>query len=358
MLENNIVAASLSQNGNSLRDFGGQLLYLNQGHRWNFLAGYVHAPFITGGLIFGDTTLTDNAGNQVPGQFEAQVLQRTYLDQVAVGTQYPLSQTHRFEFNLSANHIGYNIEEDRLTAVGGQIIDESVVQLPHPPGLTYYQGTAAFVGDYSYFGFTSPIAGARYRLEVDPTFGSLSYEGVLADLRRYFFLRPVSFAFRAVHYGRYGSGSDDPRLYPIYLGDEQLVRGYSTGSINIGECGAQVNINGTCPVFDRLVGSRIAVANAELRIPLFGTEQLGLINFPYLPTEIAPFFDAGVAWTSTQSPTIEFARNTDKRVPVFSTGVSARVNLLGYAVLEVYWAKPFQRPGRSSVWGFQVAPGW
>ncbi len=46
------------------------------------------------------------------------------------------------------------------------------------------------------------------------------------------------------------------------------------------------------------------------------------------------------------------------RIPVFSTGVSFRFNLMGYAILEAYAAHPFQRPKQNWVWGFQLAPGW
>src|SRR5690606_271790 len=98
------------------------------------------------------------------------------------------------------------------------------------------------------------------------------------------------------------------------------------------------------PAFSRLFGTRVAVANLELRIPLFGVSELGLINFPIVPIEIAPFLDAGLAWTSEETPTLDFSRRTDARVPVFSTGLSARANILGYFVLEAYYAYPFQRP--------------
>jgi hypothetical protein len=43
---------------------------------------------------------------------------------------------------------------------------------------------------------------------------------------------------------------------------------------------------------------------------------------------------------------------------VFSSGVSARFNLFGFAVLEAFWVKPYQRPTRGGFWGFQLAPGW
>jgi len=45
-------------------------------------------------------------------------------------------------------------------------------------------------------------------------------------------------------------------------------------------------------------------------------------------------------------------------VPVFSAGVSARFNILGYLVLEAYYAYPFQRPGKGGHLGFNIAPGW
>jgi hypothetical protein len=50
--------------------------------------------------------------------------------------------------------------------------------------------------------------------------------------------------------------------------------------------------------------------------------------------------------------------NNEERVPVFSAGISARVNVLGYLVVEAYYVKPFQRPGVGSHFGFQIQPGW
>ena len=97
--------------------------------------------------------------------------------------------------------------------------------------------------------------------------------------------------------------------------------------------------------------------NAELRIPVLGVPEYGLLNFPYLPLTVSPFFDAGAAWTGTES--VNFSSDAAvKRIPVMSAGVSARVNVLGYAVLEAYYAHPFQRPGKSWVYGIQVMPGW
>lgn len=121
----------------------------------------------------------------------------------------------------------------------------------------------------------------------------------------------------------------------------------------------------------------MAVFNAELRIPLLGSPQFGLINFPYVPLELSPFFDAGLAWTSDQSPELRWSKGNEQtpascansgsplfvppcatRIPVFSAGISARLNVLGYMIVEMYYAHPFQRPLRDWVFGVQLAPGW
>jgi outer membrane protein assembly factor BamA len=168
----------------------------------------------------------------------------------------------------------------------------------------------------------------------------------------------VTFAFRLFHYGRYGPGGDDPRLSELFVGDPYFVRGYNVTSFTATECSALVTGTGSCPLLTRLEGSRIGVVNAELRIPLLGVSQFGLINFPYLPTTISPFFDGGMAWTSTSHPVLTLNPNTTGDAPVFSAGVSARFNVLGYIVAEVYYAYPFQRPGVGGQWGFQILPGW
>jgi len=220
-----------------------------------------------------------------------------------------------------------------------------------------FESSLAYVGDNSFFAFTSPIAGQRFRLEVSPTIGTLSYQTLLADYRRYFLMRPVSFAFRGMHYGRYGKAAADNRLAPLFLGYPSLVRGYDTGSFDASECSD--SRDASCPEFDRLIGSKIGVASAELRIPLFGTEEFGLLNFPFLPTEIAPFVDAGLAWDAGDDVVFGFERDGDSfRVPVFSAGMTARMNVLGYLVAEVYYAYPFQRPDKGWHFGFNIAPGW
>ncbi|HEY2856474.1 MAG TPA: hypothetical protein VGJ18_26765 [Gemmatimonadaceae bacterium] len=376
------IATAIQANG-TVRDIGGAVYYTNLRNRWNYGAGLEHVPYLTGGIVYDTAT--------VNGQFCQtcaidQILERIYIDQASLFSQYPFDQTRRVEFNVSATRLGFQAEVDKLIIDPiGVVQGEERQSLPAPPSIYYAQPEIAFVGDNSFAAYTSPVSGQRYRLSYSPTIGNISFQTLLADYRRYMFMRPATFAFRILHYGRYGKDAESGRLSPLYLGEETLIRGYGFGSLSGAECGVGASQQSTCPVFDRMLGSRLGVFNAELRIPLIGSSEFGLLNFPFLPTEIAPFFDAGVAYTSDQAPDWRFSTNpadaaqrvsqncqnstpqnnlngfgiacTD-RIPVFSTGVSARVNFLGYMIFEAYLAHPFQRPGKSWVWGFQLAPGW
>ena len=336
----------------TLKDIGAQAVYNNAEHRvnWALVAG--HIPYLTGRTAVGP-------GDSPNTRIIQQQLDRIFVDQAQSFAYYPLSTTRRFEVNTGFTRYSFDREiNEYLVSLNGQIIDQRRYDAESPyRSLNLIETGAAYVGDNSYFGFTSPVAGQRFRVEVSPTFGTLQYQSLLADYRRYFFFRPTTFAFRAIHYGRYGRDQENEILPPLFLGYETLVRGYSMESFDAAECSnAQSNV---CPEFDRLIGTRIGVASLEYRLPLIGTEELGLINFPFLPTEISPFIDVGVAWDQRDGPTFEFARRSENlRIPVASAGLSARFNILGYVVLEAYYAYPFQRPDKGWHFGFNLAPGW
>ena len=114
----------------------------------------------------------------------------------------------------------------------------------------------------------------------------------------------------------------------------------------------------SCPEYDRLFGSRIAVLNLELRVPLLGTRDFGLFRAPAFPTEGVLFVDIGAAWSSGDPVTWEFKRNTTERVPVVSAGVAARILLGGFLPIQFYYAVPFQRPPEDRMFGFVISTGW
>jgi Tol biopolymer transport system component len=371
------IFAAIQANG-TVKDIGGAVQYTNLRNRWNWGAGLQHIPYLTGGVYI------DTASAGGPGGYSInQLLQRIYIDQAQVFTQYPFSTTRRFEFSANVTHYGFDTQVYRtIFDASNLVVGEEQNSLPSQYKPVWFaEPSVALVGDNSFNAFTGPVQGGRYRLQYSVTAGSVDYQTALADYRKYLFMRPFTLAFRGMSIGRYGGGAEDVNTsWPIYLGEETLIRGYGYGSFTNDECAAASSgASVGCPAFDRLFGSKVAVANAEFRIPLFGTEGFGLLNFPYLPTEVSPFFDAGVAYTNAQGPDFRFATSAPvpsscqgtptnaqvqayypctSRIPVFSTGVSFRMNLMGYAILEAYLAHPFQRPQKNWVWGFQLAPGW
>jgi len=152
-----------------------------------------------------------------------------------------------------------------------------------------------------------------------------------------------------MQYGRYGRDSDDLRLQSVYIGLPGLVHGYSSGSFEPQEC----PFTGGCPAFDQLFGTRVAVANAEVRFPVWGLFKPREMYGP-LPLEMAVFADAGVAWYQGERP----AFLGGGRGLVRSAGLAARVNVLGYAVFELAYVRPFDRPQRGWLWQFNIVPGF
>jgi len=350
------VAVQTSSLSASLTEIGVDAYYLNQENRWNWGVTASHIPYIATQIS------TRPVDIEIDSQAVTAVEVRQDVQSVTVNggsllALYPFSTTQRFEAEAGYTHYGYSIESDYRYYVGGTEVASTTKTGDAPDGLNLFIGSTALVGDNSHFAFTSPVDGTRYRLEAGVTAGSLTFGTALADFRHYFFWNPVTLAVRALHYGRYGGDAESDRISPLFLGYPNYVRGYESSSFDLSEC-SNGGVDGTCPEFDRLLGSRMAVGNLEFRVPVFGTSQLGLINFPYLPLELGAFLDAGVAWTATEAPSFRFDRNTSDRVPVFSTGLTARANLLGYLVLEVYYAYPFQRPEKGAHFGFQIAPGW
>lgn len=356
ILNNKVVGTTLYSDG-GIRGIGAEALYLNQRRRLNWGVGVGHIPYVVGaGASVRDTTLTV-WGEPMNALIYEQQLGRIYLDQASLMGRYPLSQTRRLEIGASINRQSFGIESFRTFVVGNAVVGQDRGNVGGLPALNYTQANLAYVGDYSSFGITSPIAGGRYRFEVSPMFGDLSFHTVLADYRRYLFLEPVTFAVRGMHNGRYGSDAEASGwISPLFVGYSSLVRGYSPESFSNAECSG--GSGAACPEFERLIGSRIGVASAEVRVPVFGPRALALIPFP-IAVEVAPFVDGGVAWTSDQSPTLDFANVANgARTPVFSAGVSSRFNVFGALILDVFYVNPFQRERKGSHWGFQLQPGW
>jgi outer membrane protein assembly factor BamA len=224
------------------------------------------------------------------------------------------------------------------------------------------------VYDNALFSYTSPFAGQRYRFEVAPTIGTLQFTSLTTDYRRYLFLRPFTLALRGLHFGRYGR--DEAALSPVFLGYPHMIRGYGYGSVTDGcrdELQGDAQGGQDCAVFEELFGSRVGVANAELRFPLVRQLVLGSsMGLP--PIEGFAFLDAGTSWgalTLRNGQVLEThptwrrgsTANLTERGILTSGGVGARVNVFGYLILEAAYVNPFDR-AKGWHWQFSMQPGF
>ncbi|HEY8537205.1 MAG TPA: hypothetical protein VIL25_12165, partial [Vicinamibacterales bacterium] len=215
LLGDHLLGATAQIQGD-IRDFSGQLAYLNRKSRlgWGGIAEQLsyRSGFITQRLepVDGRPAIIDEIT-----QF------RQYYRQVSGIMEYPFSRAQRFEFSGGLRSIGVSAERisQAFDLATGQFLGERREDLPGLDTVNMAEGAAALVFDTSIFGPTSPLLGRRYRLEAAQTVGGLTFTSLLADFRQYLMpVRPLTLAGRGVVVGRMGRDIDDPRLTPLFLG--------------------------------------------------------------------------------------------------------------------------------------------
>ena len=345
-------------------------VYINRQHRWNYGVAAQRSPYLAGGR----RTVQEGGLN---GNLRDQILIYRLFDTNVTGiAQYPFSQVQRVEFNAGVRRIAQDVQIREViyqpVISGGQVVDyvptdyqESEENLG---SFNLAEGSAALVYDNAVFSYTAPFAGQRYRFEASPTLGDLQFTSITADYRRYLWLRPFTLAFRGLHFGRYGR--DEALLNSVFLGYPSLMRGYGYGSVTNGcenELRQQANGGEECEVYQELFGSRIAVANLELRFPVLRQTVVGRsLGFP--PIDGFAFFDAGTAWGELMANNGDVVRTTptfrrgvaagfEDRGILTSGGVGARMNLFGYIIVEAAYVNAFERP-EGWHWQFSFQPGF
>lgn len=336
--------------------FAGEAVYLNQERRFQWGARAARIPYVSSATLLS-RQLVDVNGTQIPADVIERLFVTEQVSELSLLGQYPFSLSNRFEVALGVTGIDFERELERIVLPDTAPGFREELGLPSPPGLHLEQVSAAFVRDTSRYGLVSPVSGSRLRAEARWTSGDLDFRTARLDYRRYFLREPWTFAFRALHLGRRGADAEDPRLAPLDVGQNSLVRGYELGSFDVSEC-THVPGVATCPELERLIGSRIGVLNFEARLALFGTEDFGVFDIPAAPTEAFFFIDAGAAWSSGESVDLRFDRDTIDRVPVFSAGIGLRSVVLGALPIEFFYAKPFQRRDGAAEFGFRLGVAW
>ncbi len=364
--------ATLLQVNGSFQDIAAIVGYNNRKSRWNWGVSGGQIPVLNRRFGF---SFDPNTGGFLEQELRLRQTSREFMGSLI----YPINRVQRVEFSGRYQNISYDYELiTRTLSPAGSLLDETKEEFPKcerdediffelctPRALNLGTATAALVYDNTFFGYTGPVLGQRYRLQIAPTVGSLNYVGALADYRRYFMpVAPYTLAGRILHFGRYGSGGEDLRMQALFLGYQQLVRGYDSGSFGFNECASPPSggssfvglDNSPCPIYDQLFGSRLITANFELRTPI--PQGLGLSPLPGLPPiTVAFFFDAGVAWWTTNRALV-LGGNQDPWSPVTSYGIAGRLNLFGVALLEIDFVHPNNRPEKGWYWQFGFSPGF
>ncbi|NND06973.1 MAG: hypothetical protein HKN87_11385 [Saprospiraceae bacterium] len=351
----NQIFSSLAMNG-EIYDFGGQVRYVNTRKKIGYGFGLQHIPIRYS--YYQDRRqdqLETNSGTFDVFNYPYTTV-RYFIDGASALAQYTFSRTLRLESNLAFTRYSsrvdqynnyYTILQSGNDLFPGNYIGQDRERQPSIPGFNLYSTGLALVGDNSNFGLTSALQGYRYRIGADHYVGDFSYSTILVDLRKYFWFDKFNVSFRALHYGRYGNDANVRTLGFLYSIDPTLVRGYSSGAL-----GRTNDVQGL--TLEQLEGSKLLVGNAEIRLPFTGPERLSLIKSGLLITELAAFFDFGMAWKDND----QFGEGgTLEPQPVMSTGISCRINLFGAMILEPYYAKPL-REGAGWNFGLNFVPGW
>lgn len=350
VLGNNQLYAGAVLNGD-IQDAGGQISYINQKNRIGWGINASHIAYQTGGYQRIEYPTVEIQ----PGVTETMLksifgLERVFQQRIGGSIFYPLSVTKRVEAGVATEFYSSRITEySDYYFLDSRYYASDRKKLPKGPTLNLNNINAAFVGDNSYFGMTAPLQGWRYRFGVEQYFGDFNFTTLLADARKYFYLKPVTLAVRGLGYARTGGTSTEfSYQYPLFAGNSFFVRGYDRAVYSATDDSLFVY---------RTIGSKMLVGNFEIRLPFTGPRQLSLIKSNFLVSDLNLFFDAGVAFYETSDLKSDaFFKHT----PIFSTGVSLRVNLFGYLVLEPYFAIPLSAPESERSWrfGLNFIPGW
>jgi len=329
--------------------------YTNIGRRLQVSSGFSQFPYY---FLSNDSLLPTG---QVGVDIEKQEITTYIARNLFTTTAYPLNRFTRFEvgagFNSIArrrNFISRNIYN--LSSAGPFQWDGSVKD----PSLNYAETHLAFVSDNSLMGYTGPIYGRRFRFQVTPVFGGLNWIEYLGDYRRYdaILFNYLTLATRG--YASLSIGRDETQFMK-YAARPDLVRGYDRNNLLFLSCPVLGASSHNCSAV-QLLGSRIAVANAELRFPLIRRLELGLLPIALPPLEGNVFFDAGMAWSRGQTVygqiPVDYNANL-QRYPLRSYGFGLRLNFFNYALLRWDYAVPLDQPGgRKGFWTWSLWPAF
>ncbi len=250
-----------------------------------------------------------------------------------ISMSYPLNKFYRLEGGLSF----LNVSKENLDDAS-EPIDKVSFLIP----------TISFIHDNTLFGYTSPIEGTRYRLDVlgNPgVFGGkrLSFYSLLGDFRTYYrFWTDYSFGFRLA--GGYSDGQNPQRFFMGGV-DNWINRSFATNEIPVNSASDFAFLTAATPLrgydYAQEIGTHYALMNAEFRFPFIRYLVTGALPLLFSNILGVVFTDVGTAWNSNHELQF-FSRNNGEVISkdlLMGTGVGARVFFLYFLLkFDVAWA--------------------
>lgn len=309
----------------SLEETNALAVYNYLPRRWDFGGGLFHFKNYYSSRV---TTLGDALGS--PRLFS----ERNFG--VLGNISYPFDRFRRMELSLTQLFAEIRF----FDPVFGFALERRYQSVTSP--------SVSLVGDNALFGYYGPVNGRRYNVTYSPSFAvfdnGLEYHTVTADHRKYLDLtHGYTLAFRTL--GGY-SGGRDARTF--FVGGFSTLRGFEDFSLE---------------------GSRVALANLELRFPFI--QQLGLVG----PVPIgvfnlrgALFADVGAVWHQGDKLRLSVI-SENRRDAVLAGGVTEPFNGLGFGFgggirtalyffilkVDAAWNTDFRNVSRPR-WHFSIGP--
>jgi outer membrane protein assembly factor BamA len=251
---------------------------------------------------------------------------------------YPLNKFYRVDGGLSF----LNVSKENL--------DDSSEPMEK---VSFLVPTLSFIHDNVLWGYTSPIEGTRYRLDIlgNPGINNkkLSFYSALGDYRTYFrFFTDYSFGFRLS-----GGYSDGPNPQRFFIGgvENWINRSFATTDIPINSASDFAFLTAALPLrgydYAQEIGTHYTLMNAELRFPFIRYLVTGGLPLFFSNILGVMFVDMGTAWNSNHDLKF-FERNNDGTVVsrdlLTGTGFGLRVFFLYFLLrFDEAWAYNFNQ---------------
>ncbi len=243
----------------------------------------------------------------------------------------PINTFHRIDASLSLQRVS----KENLDILEDPTEKETFII----PSLSY-------VKDNTLWGYTSPIQGERYKINIfgNPGFTNTkrSFFSITWDYRKYFrFFYDYSFAIRFS--GGYSGGANPQRFF---LGGTEswINRRFATRDIPLSSAADFIFLTPAMPLrgynYAEQLGTKYSLINLELRMPLIRYLVTGPLPVLFQNIMGVAFLDVGSAWEQNKNLKLFTKTALDETVTkdlLIGTGFGARIYFMFLWKFDVAW---------------------